>query len=85
MRIIHTVLATSKEASGPFCSVDRLCKSLMTKGGDVTLVTLDWAPMDSPPMFLKRLLLDYFLLALFNECFSILRNLGYPPLLLSYF
>ncbi len=53
MRIIHTVPAISNEASGPSYSVVRLCESLIQQGQELTLVTLDWAPMPSPPPFLK--------------------------------
>ncbi|HXH29518.1 MAG TPA: glycosyltransferase [Bacteriovoracaceae bacterium] len=54
MRTIHTVPAISEEASGPSYSVMRLCESLMAEGENVTLAALDWAPVDSPPAFLKR-------------------------------
>ncbi|MDD5034078.1 MAG: glycosyltransferase [Methylococcaceae bacterium] len=53
-RIIHTVPAISEEASGPSYAVVRLCESLISEGDAVTLSTLDWAPMDSPPAFVKR-------------------------------
>jgi len=43
-RVIHIVPAISEEASGPSYSVVRLCESL---------ITLDWTPMPSPPVFLK--------------------------------
>lgn len=51
---IHTVPAISEESSGPSYSVVRLCESLIATGQKVTLAALDWAPMDSPPPFLKR-------------------------------
>lgn len=53
MRLIHTVPAISEEASGPSYSVLRLCESLIAEGQDVTLAVLDWAPMASPPQFVK--------------------------------
>lgn len=53
MRIIHVVPAITDEASGPSYSVVRLCESLIENGQQVTLATLDWAPMSSPPRFLK--------------------------------
>jgi len=53
LRIIHTVPAISEEASGPSYSVPRLCESLIDHGIDVRLAVLDWAPMSSPPIFLK--------------------------------
>jgi len=53
MRIIHVVPAIAEEASGPSYSVVRLCESLISQGQEVTLAALDWAPMPSPPDFLK--------------------------------
>ncbi len=53
IRCIHIVPAISEEASGPSYSVVRLCESLIAKGQAVTLAALDWAPMPSPPPFLK--------------------------------
>jgi len=53
MRIIHTVPAISNEASGPSYSVVRLCESLVQQGQELTLAALDWAPISSPPAFLK--------------------------------
>ncbi len=53
MKVIHVVPAISEEASGPSYSVVRLCESLIAQGEEVTLAALDWAPMASPPSFLK--------------------------------
>ena len=53
MRIIHVVPAIAEEASGPTYSVVRLCESLISQGQELTLAALDWAPMPSPPSFLK--------------------------------
>lgn len=53
MRVIHVVPAITEEASGPSYSVVRLCESLIAQEQDVTLAALDWAPMPSPPPFLK--------------------------------
>lgn len=53
MRVIHVVPAISEEASGPSYSVVRLCDSLIAQRQDVTLAALDWAPIQSPPRFLK--------------------------------
>lgn len=53
MRVIHVVPAITEESSGPSYSVVRLCESLIAQGPDVTLAALDWAPMPSPPPFLK--------------------------------
>lgn len=53
MRVIHVVPGVSEEASGPSYSVVRLCESLIAQGQDVTLAALEWAPMASPPPFLK--------------------------------
>lgn len=53
MRVIHAVPAITEESSGPSYSVVRLCGSLIEEGQDVTLVALDWGPMDSQPPFLK--------------------------------
>ncbi len=54
MRVIHTVAAISEEAAGPSYSVVRLCEALIAEGELVTLTSLDWATMISPPAFLKR-------------------------------
>ena len=53
MRVIQVVPAIAEEASGPSYSVVRLCESLIRQGQRVTLAALDWAPMPSPPQFLK--------------------------------
>jgi glycosyltransferase involved in cell wall biosynthesis len=53
MRIIHTVPAISDEASGPSYSVRSLCDSLISQGQNVDLAVLDWAPLASPPSYLK--------------------------------
>lgn len=53
LSVIHTVPAISEEASGPSYSVVRLCEALAEDGQDVTLAALDWAPIPSPPTFLK--------------------------------
>lgn len=53
MRVIHVVPAITEEASGPSYSVVRMCESLIAQGQEVTLAALDWAPMLSPPPFLK--------------------------------
>lgn len=49
----HVVPAIAEEASGPSYCVVRLCESLIAQGQEVTLAALDWAPMPSPPPFLK--------------------------------
>ncbi len=59
MRIIHIVPAISGEASGPSYSVKRLCEELAHLGHKVTLVTLDWEPMSSPPPFVKTFPLGF--------------------------
>lgn len=53
MRVIHIVPSIADEASGPSYSVVRLCESLRAEGHGVQLAALDWAPMSSPPSFLK--------------------------------
>ena len=53
MRVIHVVPAISEEASGATYAVVRLCESLIAQGEELTLAALDWAPMSSPPPFLK--------------------------------
>jgi glycosyltransferase involved in cell wall biosynthesis len=53
MRVIHAVPAIAEEASGPSYSVVRLCESLIAQGQNVALAALDWAPMPSPPPFLR--------------------------------
>jgi glycosyltransferase involved in cell wall biosynthesis len=47
------VSSVSEEAAGPSYSVVRLCETLGAGGHDVTLAALDWAPMSSPPRFMK--------------------------------
>ncbi len=59
MRIIQIVPAITEEASGLSYSVVRLCESLKSQNLDVTLAVLDWAPMPSPPSFLKTFPLGY--------------------------
>lgn len=59
MKIIHTLPAISEEASGPSYSVPRLCESLIDQGLDVNLAVLDWAPISSPPLFLKTFTLGF--------------------------
>ena len=54
MRVIHTVTSITQEASGPSYTVARLCQSLIDIGHDVTLATLDWAPVAAVPAFVKR-------------------------------
>lgn len=53
MRVIHVVPAITEEASGPSYSVVRLCESLIAQEQEVALAALDWAPMSSPPPFLR--------------------------------
>lgn len=53
IRITHIVPAIANEASGPSYSVVRLCESVISQGQEVTLAALDWAPIASPPLFLK--------------------------------
>lgn len=53
IRVTHIVPAVANEATGPSYSVVRLCESSIAEGLNVTLATLDWAPMSSPPHFLK--------------------------------
>jgi glycosyltransferase involved in cell wall biosynthesis len=55
MRIIHVTPSISEQASGPTYSVTRLCESLMQKGDDVTLATLDFAQTDYPRPSYARL------------------------------
>lgn len=59
MRVIHVIPAIAEEASGGTYAVIRLCESLIVQGQDVTLAALDWAPMPSPPTFLKTFLLGW--------------------------
>ena len=51
--VVHTVNDISNEASGPSYSVKRLCQCLIAQGESVILATLDWAPVTSPPSFLR--------------------------------
>lgn len=53
LRLVHNVSAISEEASGPSYSVVRLCGTLAEQGHDVTLLTLDWAPMKHVPGFCR--------------------------------
>ena len=59
MRITHIVPAISIESSGPSYSVVRLCESLIEQEQEITLATLDWAPIPSPPEFLKTFPLGF--------------------------
>ena len=52
MRIIHVVPAVTNESSGPSYSIVSICKSLVRCKLDVQLLSLDWAPIKSPPKFL---------------------------------
>jgi glycosyltransferase involved in cell wall biosynthesis len=54
LRILHIIPSISDEAGGPSYSVLRLCESLIAQGDAVALATLDWSPMNSPPLFLRR-------------------------------
>ena len=51
--MIHVLPALSEEASGPSYSVSRLCQSLIDADVDLSLLALDWAPLPSPPTYLK--------------------------------
>ena len=51
---LHLVPAISEEASGPSYSVTRLCESLIAEGDAITLATLDWGPMATPPAYLRQ-------------------------------
>lgn len=42
MRVVHILPGIAKEASGPSCSVPRLCGAIQSRGIDVTLAVLDW-------------------------------------------
>jgi hypothetical protein len=53
IRAIHIVPSIAEEASGPSYTVVRLCESLVARGTEVTLATLDWPPVKSPPAFLR--------------------------------
>jgi glycosyltransferase involved in cell wall biosynthesis len=53
LKLIHTIPTINEEASGPSYSVVRLCESEMKQGADLSLAALDWAPLLSPPRFLK--------------------------------
>ena len=52
--LIHVVPAIAEEASGPTYSVKRLCSELSAQGVDLNLITLDWAPVANPPLFLRQ-------------------------------
>ncbi|SVE16820.1 uncharacterized protein METZ01_LOCUS469674, partial [marine metagenome] len=49
---IHVVPAVTNESSGPSYSIVSICKSLVKCNLDVQLLSLDWAPIKSPPKFL---------------------------------
>jgi glycosyltransferase involved in cell wall biosynthesis len=53
VKIVHVVPALTQEASGPSYSVRRLCDELVALRQDVALAALDWAPLTSPPKYLK--------------------------------
>lgn len=50
---IHVIPAIAELASGPSYSVVRLCDSVRQAGANVQLAAMDWAPLISPPRFLK--------------------------------
>ena len=56
---LHVVPEISTQASGPSYSVVRLCESLLSQGHKVTLDVLDWAPIASPPSFVKTFPLGF--------------------------
>ena len=53
MRVIQIIPAIAEEASGPTYVLLRLCEALIEQSQEVTLAALDWAPLPSPPPFLK--------------------------------
>ena len=53
MRLIHILPSLSEEASGPSYCVVRLCESLVAEHQQMTLATLDSAPLSTAPSFLK--------------------------------
>jgi glycosyltransferase involved in cell wall biosynthesis len=59
MRVIQIVSSISDEASGPTYVVKHLCESLIKRKHNVTLLTLDWAPIQSPPAYLNTFPLGY--------------------------
>jgi glycosyltransferase involved in cell wall biosynthesis len=52
MRIVHIVPSIAKESSGPSYSILSICKNLVNMGLDIQMLSLDWAPIKSPPKFL---------------------------------
>ncbi|MGC9966113.1 MAG: glycosyltransferase [Syntrophobacteraceae bacterium] len=59
MRIIHSIHSIADQATGPSQAVHGFCDSLIKEGHDVTLATLDWAPMVSSPAYLKTFSLGF--------------------------
>ncbi len=59
MNLLHVTPALAEEASGPSYTVRRTCESLIELGHDVTLAALDWAPLASPPPFLRTFPLGF--------------------------
>ena len=59
MRVTCVMPAVTNEASGPTYAVLRLCESLIPHCQEVTLAALDWAPVLSPPEFLKTFPLGF--------------------------
>jgi glycosyltransferase involved in cell wall biosynthesis len=53
IRAVHVVTVISEKASGLSNSVLRQCESLIAQGQAISLAALDWAPMPSPPSFLR--------------------------------
>lgn len=52
-RSIHVIPSIAEEASGPTYSVVRLCESLAAAGQVVTLASLAFAPVATPPNFAR--------------------------------
>jgi glycosyltransferase involved in cell wall biosynthesis len=51
--IFHFVPGIYEEASGPSYTVPRLCESLIARGVDITLLTLDYGPLKSSMTYAK--------------------------------
>jgi len=52
-QIIHVVPAVSNESSGVTYATTRLCDSLVDLGLNVSLVAMEWGPIERPPEFLR--------------------------------
>ena len=53
MQVIHTVPTVSNQADGVAAVMLPLCESLHQSDINIKLIALDWAPIDTPPTYLR--------------------------------